>query len=231
MLIDLHTHTYPNSDDAFMAPDQLVEAAKRAGLDGICVTEHDCFWDAGDVLNLSRRHDFLVLPGCEVNTEGGHALVFGVNEYLFGMHKAAYLHQIVEQVGGALVAAHPYRRRYKEDQAAQPGGYEAMLESAASDPFFSLCDAIEGVNGRATAGETAFSLELARRLGLATVGGSDSHRPTHPGTVATRFRAKITSVADLITEIKAGRFEPVVLDGAGSSVPIMPFPQGVQGSE
>ncbi|HIN06137.1 MAG TPA: PHP domain-containing protein, partial [Dehalococcoidia bacterium] len=40
LLIDLHLHTYPKSDDSFMTPDDLIEAAKSQGLDGICLTEH-----------------------------------------------------------------------------------------------------------------------------------------------------------------------------------------------
>ena len=44
MIIDIHTHTYPTSDDSLLTPDQLVEESKRAGLDGICITDHDGFW-------------------------------------------------------------------------------------------------------------------------------------------------------------------------------------------
>ena len=76
MVIDLHSHTYPKSDDSFMAPDELVEAAKSAGLDGICLTEHDAFWSAEEIESLSRSHDFLVLPGSEINTDSGHVLAF-----------------------------------------------------------------------------------------------------------------------------------------------------------
>ena len=212
MLIDLHTHTYPNSDDSFISPDELVEAAKGLDLDGICITDHDYFWDPADVLALSRRHNFLVLPGCEVNTDAGHVLVFGLEKYVFGMHKIAFLRQLVERVGGVIVAAHPYRRRYLREQAHKPNAYRSMVDNASADLFFSFCDAIEVLNGRATEGETTFSMDLGRCLGLGTSGGSDSHRLTHLGNVATRFYNKITCLDDLITEMEAGRFEAVVLD-------------------
>ena len=81
LYIDLHTHTYPNSDDSFLSPDELVEAAKGLGLDGVCITEHYYFWDPWDILALSKKHDFLALPGCEVNTDEGHVLVFGMEMY------------------------------------------------------------------------------------------------------------------------------------------------------
>ena len=212
MNIDLHTHTFPSSDDCFMSPDELVEAAKGTSLDGVCITEHDYFWDPADILALSRRHNFLVLPGCEVNTDSGHVLVFGLENYVFGMHKAAFLRRLVERAGGATVAAHPYRRRYHPERAHNPDDYGAMLDGACAEEIFSFCDAIEVLNGRASDGETAFSLDLGRRLGRGTAGGSDSHRTTHVGKVATRFRSKINGLDDLIKELKAGEFEPAVLD-------------------
>ena len=212
MLIDLHAHTFPSSDDSFMSPDELVGAAKELGLDGVCITEHDYFWEPADILALSRRHNFLVLSGCEVNTDGGHVLVFGLEKYVFGMHKVSFLRQLVEQAGGAMVAAHPYRRRYLRGQTEMPDAYRAMVDNACADRFFSFCDAIEVLNGRATDDETTFSIDLDRRLGLGVAGGSDSHRLTHLGNVGTRFHNKVTCLDDLIREIKARRTEPVALD-------------------
>ena len=61
MLIDLHTHTYPKSDDSFIGVDELIERAKQEGLDGICLTEHDAFWSVDEALDLSRKHEYLVI--------------------------------------------------------------------------------------------------------------------------------------------------------------------------
>ncbi|TEU02097.1 MAG: PHP domain-containing protein, partial [Dehalococcoidia bacterium] len=69
MLIDLHTHTRPLSHDSLLSPDELIEAAKAAGLDAVCLTEHDFTWEPEKVRELSRRHAFTVIPGIEVNTE------------------------------------------------------------------------------------------------------------------------------------------------------------------
>jgi len=54
MLIDLHTHTLPLSDDSELTPDELIEHAKSAGLDAICLTEHDAFWNDDDIAALRR---------------------------------------------------------------------------------------------------------------------------------------------------------------------------------
>ena len=72
MLIALHTHSYPKSDDGFMGVDELIEGAKSKGLDGVCLNDHDVFWSPDEIRALTRRRNFLVLPGCEINTDTGH---------------------------------------------------------------------------------------------------------------------------------------------------------------
>lgn len=211
MLIDLHTHTFPSSDDSFMSPDDLIEGAKKAGLDGVCLTEHDRFWNEDEVKSLSEKHSFLVIPGCEVNTDAGHVLVFGLDSYLFGMHKPDFLRGLVDEAGGVMIAAHPYRRRFRRERAHLEAEYESMVEQACADPIFSLCDAVEGLNGRASEGETAFVADLAGRLDMGMIGSSDSHRTRHIGTAATRLDIEVKSVGDLIRAIKGGLYQAVSL--------------------
>ena len=69
MLIDIHTHTYPTSDDSELTPEELISEAKRIGLDGICLTDHDGFWDPSDVEKLGKDNVYLFIPGCEVTTD------------------------------------------------------------------------------------------------------------------------------------------------------------------
>ncbi len=97
MLIDLHTHTLPLSDDSELTPDELIAHAKSAGLDAICFTEHDAFWNDDEITALCRKHDFLVLPGVEINTEEEHLLVFGLKKWILGMTRAAFVMDLVEK--------------------------------------------------------------------------------------------------------------------------------------
>ncbi len=219
MLIDLHTHSYPKSDDSFMGVDDLIDAAKALKLDGVCLTEHDSFWSQDEISALSQRHGFLVLAGAEINTDSGHVVVFGLEQYVFGIHKPVLLRQLVDQRGGAQIAAHPYRRRFWEESGEQTQAREEMLGRAINDEFFRDCDAIEGINGRGKASENQFSRDLGVSLGANMTGGSDAHRLEQLGTAATRFQRKITGMADLIEELRAGRFQAVDLrssEGAGS---------------
>lgn len=216
MLIDLHTHSYPGSDDSFTGADELIDAAKTLGLDGVCLTEHDHFWSMDEARKLSRKHNFLVLPGCEINTDDGHILVFGLERYIFGLHKPAFVHHLVEQRGGVIIAAHPYRRRFLEEPARNPEARSGMLQRATADGFFHLCDAIEGINGRGNLWENQFSNDLGQRLGMRMTGGSDAHRINQLGTAATQFQTKITDLADLLRELRAGRFQAIDLRNGGT---------------
>ncbi len=209
LLVDVHAHTSPRSDDSTLSPDDLVQSAREAGLDGVCVTDHDHFWTWEEAAALSRRHGFPVLPGCEVNTDGGHVLVFGLDTYVFGMHKVGYLGRLVAEAGGVMVAAHPHRRRLLTGQHHSPQDVESMLEAAAADPLLGMCHAVETLNGRATDREREFSGELARRLDKPGLGGSDCHHPGQVGAAATRFHRRVSSVQELVREIRAGRFEAV----------------------
>ncbi|PKB68891.1 MAG: hypothetical protein BZY81_00360 [SAR202 cluster bacterium Io17-Chloro-G4] len=213
MLIDLHTHTYPKSDDSFIDPDELIEAAKSSGLDGICLTEHDAFWTQEAVDALSRKHEFLVMPGCEINTDAGHLLVFGLKEYVFGFHRPSFLRNALKQKGALAIAAHPYRRRFLEEPGREPEARAEMLRRAGGDSMFKFCHAIESVNGRGSAVENCFSQDLGQQLGIKTTGGSDAHKLEQLGTAATRFKNTIAGLDDLIKELREGRFEAVDLRG------------------
>ena len=211
MLIDLHAHTYPKSDDSFVSADELVDAARQCGLDGICLTEHDDFWPTGATRELTRRHGILVLPGSEINTDAGHVLVFGLHQYKFGMHKPAFLREEADRHGAVLIAAHPYRRRFLADPGEDPAVRSDMLNRALDDEMLHLFDAVESRNGRGKESENLFSEDLRRGLCLPGTAGSDSHYLRQMGTAATLFERRITSLDELVAELKAGRMRAVDL--------------------
>jgi len=211
MLIDLHTHTTPKSDDSYLKPDELIIHAKRAGLDAICLTEHDWFWDNEDIAELKRRHNFLVLPGVEITTEEAHLLVFGLNRYIFGMHRASFVRRLVDEAGGAIIVAHPYRRHFPVGEGPEGERYYPALTRACESPLFEIADAIEVYNGRGSEKENAFSREIAERLAARGIAASDAHEVKDIGRCATFFERRIENLEELITELRAGRFYPADL--------------------
>ena len=194
-----------------MSVDELIEGSKSLGLDAICLTDHDAFWTTEQIDDLSNSHNFLIIPGCEINTEAGHVLVFGLSKYEFGMHKPEFLQACVDKAGGAMIAAHPYRRRFIEEPAEKPGVREEMLERAGGDEFFQMCQGLEALNGRGLSIQNQFSLDLGGMLSVSMTAGSDAHKVEQIGTVATEFERPVSCLADLIKELRAGRFHPVDL--------------------
>ncbi|MDA0771108.1 MAG: PHP domain-containing protein [Chloroflexi bacterium] len=211
MIIDIHTHTYPTSDDSLLTPEALIDEAKRIGLDGVCLTDHDRFWEPKDMVALSKKHDYLVIPGCEVTTEEGHLLVYGLREYIFGMHKAQFVKDLVDEAGGAIVVAHPYRRRYNKTAHTTPRAFYEMLDKACTSEVFSMVNGVEVFNGRGSKEENAFSAEVAKRFDMGGTGASDAHKIDDIGTFATEFEVDIRDLDGFIAELKGGRFRPRVL--------------------
>ena len=206
MLIDLHTHTRVGSDDSFIEIPDLVRKAKESGLDGVCITDHDWFWKREVIEGYSREHDFLILPGVEMGTDDGHLLVFGLNQYSFGMHRTANLKAGLDEAGGVMVLAHPHRRNLRWDEDVETG-----VERYSQNPVFSLVDTVETDNGRSTERQNGFSREISERLGLRATGGSDAHQISDIPTSATVFERDVRNLEDLIRELKAGRFRPADL--------------------
>ena len=210
MLIDLHTHTRPLSWDSSLEPDELVERSKAAGLDGICLSEHDFFWKPEDVLELAQRHNYLVLPAIEINTDDGHILAYGLEKYVYGMHRSHELAHYVEEARGVMIAAHPYRRQmpwYIEGDR----DYQEALVRAGRNPAYRYCAALEVINGRGTQKENQFSQQLCDLLEMRGSAASDAHARLDIGRCATYFERDIRDIEALIEELTAGRFRPVDL--------------------
>ena len=201
MIIDLHTHTRPGSDDSFLHPVELIQKAKQNGIDGICLTEHDWFWNHEDISSL---------PGAEINTDEGHILIFGVNEYIYGMHRTEKLREIIDEAGGAMILSHPYRLHLRINEDIQ-----VALDRCSQRPVFKYIDIMEVYNGRGSTHQNNFSLELCRLLNRKGTGGSDAHSFDDVPSCATYFEKNITNLEELITELKASRFSAVDLRHSG----------------
>jgi len=214
MLIDLHTHTKPRSWDSFITPDEMVDLAKEAGLDAMVLAEHDWAWEADEVADLAKRHEFTVIRAMEINTEDGHILVFGLHEYKFGMHRSHELAGFVEAAGGVMIAAHPYRRQmpWKPDE---PEEYADALKRARRNPAYRFVLAIEVLNGRGALAENDFSLRLRDQMHFPGTGASDTHqhdeKDQQMGRAATYFEADVRDEAQLIAALRSGRFWPLDL--------------------
>jgi predicted metal-dependent phosphoesterase TrpH len=203
--LDLHVHTAPASPCASSGVDDVIAEAKRIGLDGICLTDHNHRWSAEDVEALRRKYDYLVLQGNEITTVQGDIVVLGLHEDIQGIIALRDLAEKVRAVNGFMIAAHPFRG------FLAVGGDKLGLDvdRAAARPMFSLVDGMETLNSKVTVDENRFCGEVAQALHLPVTGGSDAHLAEEVGAYATRFSKRIRSEAELIAALKAGDGVPV----------------------
>ena len=171
--------------DGWPTPVELVDHARRAGLDVIAVTDHDSIEGAlRAVDHASKRSRFHVIVGEEVSSRDGHIVgLFLERRIRPGMSAAATVHAIHEQ-GGLAVAAHPFWRTQRGARSSPVHGVGWL---AAELDF----DAIEVENG--TPGFYVFN-QFAHRLqtgaGSSEVGGSDAHILDAVGRAFTEFPGK-----------------------------------------
>src|SRR5664280_2525476 len=72
-LIDLHSHT--NESDGSCSPARLVEAAVRAGVDILGITDHDTFAGYDQALPEARARGVELVCGIELSTKlHGHSV-------------------------------------------------------------------------------------------------------------------------------------------------------------
>jgi predicted metal-dependent phosphoesterase TrpH len=193
MKFDLHMHTARHSPDADTEPFELVQAAIRAGLDGIVITEHDYMWTEDELAELrAAAPGLVILAGVEVTGRGGDVLCYGVTDpgALPRGIEWPDLTREVHRQGGACVAAHPNRW-------GQP--FEKLLREQRPE-----LDGIEVMSNNMDADLRQRAAELlAKYPHFAQLGNSDSHQPETVGCCCTDFDAEIRTSADLVAAIRA----------------------------
>ncbi len=203
MKIDLHVHTNPLSPDSFMSAEQAIQTAKEIGLDGICFTEHDRAWPLSEIRLLREKHDFPVFRGVEVMLRGGiEMLVFGLNIDFTSLLQLRDLRNMVIAAKGFMVYAHPFRGLPELTISDSDAAFQITLGKV----DITSIDAMEGRNGRHKDIFNQPALEMAARCSLKTTGGSDAHAVDEIGTCVTVFESNVTSDAELLNELSAGRF-------------------------
>lgn len=206
-LIDLHIHTRPASPCSSVGIEDVVQRAKEAGLNAICLTDHNYLWDRETVEEIMSKHGLLILHGNEIATDQGDILVFGLEKNIAGIIRLQELREEVLKAGGAMIAAHPFRG-FLTFGVGQLG---LTPQQAIKRAVFRYVDAIEVLNGKVTDKENAFAAEVAAGLGLTQTGGSDAHEREEVGIFATGFECALRDEKDLIEALKTGYAFPVDL--------------------
>jgi hypothetical protein len=194
--IDLHVHSH-YSYDSLIHPEELVYYAKKKGLDGVAITDHDRLDSAHAI---AKETDFFIIPGMEITSKHGHIVALNVQE---PVPKGLTADETIDRIhiaGGIAVACHPVTI------------FKGSLGKHTSPRF----DAIEVINSTAVPFRRSVKLaqKLANRYGKPQVAGTDAHYGPQIGYAYTVVDAE-PQVDAVIGAIRKGLTQPF-----GNAIPL-----------
>lgn len=189
MRVDMHVHTR-YSRDSRSDPRILIKVARRRGLDGFLVADHDSLGIMREFRDLSSD-DFRVFPGVELSVDGGHLIIVG------DLDPRAELPETLDDArefasdnDAAVIVPHPF----------------SPYRKGLGRRGLRLADALEVLNSRELILITNLIAKIvARRGGLGMTGGSDSHTPVSVGIAYTIFDDWIDEIDDLVAILRSRR--------------------------
>jgi len=175
MKVDMHIHTV-YSGDSTCKPSEVIEAAKRRGLDGIAVTDHSTTKGWKETLAEGKKKGIAVILGEEIEVEYGGRIVgevlgYFLNEEVEKGEVYCVLDEIKRQEGLAALP-HPFcfYRGMRMDFEELAGRIQAV-EVFNAGMYFNYH------NNKA--------LNFARKHSIAEIGGSDAHSEEEVGNAYT----------------------------------------------
>lgn len=194
---DLHVHSF-FSADAASSPEQLVAAARKKGLSGIAITDHNSCESVDYCLERGLMNKegtpvdgFLIVPGVEVSTAEGHLLCIGATLPDMLGRPALEVEQAIHERGAIAIPAHPYdkwRAGIREEILLQMR--TPMIE------VFNSAVSARSYNVRAK--------EFANAHGRKMTAASDAHHASAVGTASVAYDLDEFSVAGLLRAILKG---------------------------
>ena len=186
MRFDLHVHS--NCSDGRDEVKTILQAARRRGLAGLSITDHDTLKGSQKALQIIReeRLNLILIPGAEVTTTEGHLLVLGIEELPPRDRSPEETADLAREQGGISIVPHPYHP-FRHAIGRIPD-----------------CDAVEVYNSKHLFGiANARARRGAKKRGLPMVAGSDSHFAVTVGLGVTEIQAADAEAA--VQAIREGR--------------------------
>ena len=186
MRFDLHVHS--NCSDGRDEVKTILQAARRSGLAGLSITDHDTLKGSQKALQIIReeRMNLILIPGAEVTTTEGHLLVLGIEELPPRDRSPEETADLAREQGGISIVPHPYHP-FRHAIGRIPD-----------------CDAVEVYNSKHLFGiANARARRGAKKRGLPMVAGSDSHFAVTVGLGVTEIQAADAEAAE--AAIRDGR--------------------------
>ncbi|OPY24279.1 MAG: error-prone DNA polymerase [Methanomethylovorans sp. PtaU1.Bin073] len=161
MKFDMHSHTNYSPRCGFMEPKTLVKIARKRGLDGIAVTDHDTIKGSVKAREYAEK-SLEIIIGSEVMTSRGEVIGLFLSEEI----KSTDLIDVVEEIhdqNGVAVVPHPF---------------DTLRKSALwpTEDDVKYLDGVEGFNARNVYQKSNMdAIEFGKKHKLAITAGSDAH--------------------------------------------------------
>lgn len=190
MLVDMHLHEKTYSPDSFQSLEDMVEKAKKIGLDAICITDHDSMGLKKYAEEYSKQVDFPIFVGVEFFSLEGDITAFGIDSIPSRRLSAQQFIDYVAERGGVCFSCHPFRNNNR--------GLEENLK------VVKKLTGVEVLNGSTDYAANKKAFEYCSELGIMPIGSSDAHDLEQLGKYATWFPNKVNTLSDFVAEIKKG---------------------------
>jgi predicted metal-dependent phosphoesterase TrpH len=167
---DLHLHSH-YSYDCLVPLEQVVSAARRAGLDGIALTDHNEIAGSLRLASSLADDDLRIIPAEEITTAEGDLIGLFLSEWIPPGLSARETVQRIKAQGGLVYVPHPLAR-----------GVPPRLRWSALWELLPDVDIIEGFNARSPfTADNQRAQTFALAHGKAIGAGSDAHFPFEYG--------------------------------------------------
>jgi len=189
--VDMHSHTMW-SGDSTTTPEELVEGIEAAGIDVLCITDHNALRGAEE---LQDRLPCRVVLGEEVKTYVGEIIGLFLTERIPGSLPPVEVCERIRAQGGIVYIPHPFdpmRNCLQEPVLVD------LVERG-------LVDAIETWNGKTSLVHLQRrAAEFAAEVGLPGGGGSDAHVAEAIGAAYVEM-PDFTDAASFLAALPQGR--------------------------
>ena len=205
---DLHIHSHYSTCSS-NSPETILKVAKKRGLDGIAVTDHNTIKGALFVKKLNKDRDFEVIVGEEIKTPVCEILAYHVNEEIKPGPLGEVLDKLHDQ-GCITSIAHPFT-------------LGVIRRSVPIDlrKLIGKVDAIETFNGRMfTMLSNMKARTFALENGFAQTGGSDAHFAWEIGRGWTVIEDSLERDISARNTLTGGKF-PLGIISRQLSLPVM----------
>ena len=202
MKYDLHIHTH-NSRCSNLKPREILKIAKKNGLDGVAITDHDTIKGSLEALKENKDKDFEVIKGEEVTTDIAHVLALHIQKEIKPGNIFRVLDDIKKQDGLAIIA-HPFGV-----------GFLRKHLNLDINKIKDKIDALETFNARCFFHwENDKAVRIAKKIGIAQTAGSDAHfwfeigkgLTVFEGDLRKAIKNKKTKIVQMFNPALVGRF-------------------------